>query len=128
MKRQQQPPISVCIWRHTLQLLFTQRILILVKIKKTFGNRRGSRLIIRIMIRLQVRMTQSILDGDTFGRVEREQLLEQIEGQVVAFGEEGLGRDPPAEGKRTDVFTGTPRFDPVVILHCRGAENVKDEG
>lgn len=80
------------------------------------------------MVRLEVRVFQGFLDGDTLSRVESEQLLEQIQSHVIALGEECMEGDLLLKGEGADVFAGTAGFDAVVIFHRGCAEDIKDEG
>ena len=73
-------------------------------------------------------MTQGIFDRDTLGRVEGKQLLQQIESQVVALGEQCLERDLLLERKGSDVFSRPARLDSVVVFHSWCAQDIEDEG
>lgn len=73
-------------------------------------------------------MAQGILDGDTLGWVEGQQLLEQVQGLIIALGEEGAEGDLLLKGERADVLAGSSRLDAVVVFHCWCAEDVQDEG
>lgn len=113
--------------RRTLQLLLAERILVLVKIKESIRDRRCRGLVFRVVVRLQVRVTKGILDGDTLGRVEGKQFLQQVESQVVALGEQGLERDLLLERQRADVFSCPARFDSVVVFHCWCSQHIEDK-
>lgn len=73
-------------------------------------------------------MAKGILDGDPLGRVKGQQLLEQIQGQVVALGEEGAEGNLLLKGERADVLACAAGLDAVVVFHGWCAENVQDEG
>ena len=111
----------------TLQLLLTKGILVLVKVKETLRNRGRRRLVIWVMVRLQIRMTEGIFDRNSLGGVECEESLEKIKGEVVALGEEDLEGDLLLEGKGTDVLSSTSGFDSIVVLHSRCAQDIQDK-
>jgi hypothetical protein len=111
----------------TLQLILTQRILVLVEIKKLLRDGLGGGLVFGIMVRIEIRMSEGVFDGDALDRVEGEELLQQIEGQVRCLGKHGLEGDLLLEGERADIFSRATGFDAVVILHGGGAEHVQDE-
>ncbi len=71
-------------------------------------------------------MTERVLDRDALGRVEGEQLLEQIQRELVRLGEHDLERDLLFEGQRPDVLARPAGLDAVVVLHRRRAEHIED--
>ena len=112
----------------TLQLLLRKCLLILVKIKELLGDGVRSRLILRVMVGLEIRVLQSLLDGNTLHGIEGQQLLEQVESQIGSFGEHGLHGDLLLERERANVFSGAAGLDAVVVFHSGCAKNVEDEG
>lgn len=119
------------IWmkvERTLQLLLAERILVLVEIKKTIWNWGSSGLIVRVMVRLQVRVPEGFFDCDTLGGVECEKSLQEVKGLVVALGEESLEGNLLLEGEGADVLARTAGLDSIVVLHGWCAQNVKDKG
>lgn len=114
--------------KHTLQLLLAERILVLVEIEESIRDRGSSGLIVRVMVRLQVRVLEGFFDRDTLGGVECEEFLQEIKGLVVALGEEGLERNLLLEGKRADVLASTAGLDSVVVLHGWCTQDIKDKG
>lgn len=111
-----------------LQLLLAQVVLVLIKVKELLRDRRCSGLIIRVVVGLQVRVLQSLLDCDALDGVKGKQLLQQIQGKFRSLREQCLEGDLLLEGQRTDVLAGTPRLDAIVILHCGSTKNIKNEG
>ena len=109
-------------------MLLAQRILVLVEIEESIRNRRGCWLVVGVMIRLQVRVAQCFLDGDTLGRVEGQQLLEQVQGELVALREEGSEGDLLLKGEGPDVLACATGLDAVVIFHGGGAQDIQDQG
>lgn len=73
-------------------------------------------------------MAQGVLNRNALGRVESQQLLEQVQGLVVALGEEGTEGNLLLKGERADVLAGSSGLNTVVVFHCRRAEDVQDEG
>lgn len=73
-------------------------------------------------------MAQGILNGDALGRVKGQQLLEQVQGQVVALGEEGAEGDLLLKGERADVLAGSSGLDTIVVFHCWRTKDIQDEG
>lgn len=61
-----------------LQLLLTQVILILVKVEELLWNRRGGWLVLWVMVWLEVRVLECLLNRDALNWVESQQLLEKI--------------------------------------------------
>lgn len=116
------------IQRHTLQLLLAESILVLVKIEESIRNRGSSGLVVRVMVRLQVRMTEGFLDCDPLGGVECEKSLQEVKGEVVALRKEGLEGDLLLEGEGTDILASTAGLDSVVVLHGGCTQDVKDKG
>ena len=115
-------------WEPTLQLLFAQSILVLVEIEESIWNRRRGGLILGVVVRLEVGVTQGVFDRDTLSRVECKKLLEQIQGHVVALGEHCAEGNLLLKGEGANVFARTAGFDAVVVFHGWCAENVQDEG
>lgn len=113
--------------RHTLQLLLTQCILVLVKIKESVRNRWRSGLVIWIVVWLQVRVAQGVFHRDALGGVEGQELFEQVQGQVVALGEERSEGDLLLKREGSDVLACSAGFDAVVVFHGWGAEDVQDQ-
>ena len=112
----------------TLQLLLRQVILVLVEIEEFFWDSLCRWLIVRIMIRLQVRVPQGLFNSDALDRVECKQLLEQVEGQVGGLWEHDFHWNLLLERQRANVLASTTRLDAVVVFHGRGTEDVKDKG
>lgn len=110
------------------ELLLAQVILVLVKVEELLGNRRGSRLIIGIVIGLEVGMLEGLFDCDTLDGVEGEELFEEVEGEIGGLGEERAEGDLLLEWQRADVFTGTARLDTIVVLHGWCSKNIENEG
>ena len=109
-------------------MLLTQRILVLVEIKESLGDRGCGGLILGIVVRLQIRVAQSVLDGNALGRVEGQQFFEQVQGQLVALGEECSEGNLLLKGEGPDVLACPSGFDAVVVFHRWRAENVQDQG
>src|SRR2546421_11865734 len=110
-----------------LQLLFAQRILILIKVKELRWDRLRRWLVIRVVVWLEVGVLECILDSNTFDRVESEQFFEEIESQIRCLWKHGFERNFLLERKRTDVFACTSRLDAVVVFHGWCAKDVQDE-
>lgn len=73
-------------------------------------------------------MTEGFFDGNPLGGVECEQSLQEIEGEVVALGEEGVEGDLLLEGEGADVLSSSAGFDSIVVFHGGCAQDVQDEG
>jgi len=111
-----------------LQLLLSEIVFVFVEVKEFFGNRVSSWLIIRVMVRLEVRMLQSIFNSDALDGVEGKETLEQVQGQVRGAREHDLPRDLLLEWKRADVLASTARLDAIVVFHRWCSKDVKNEG
>lgn len=72
-------------------------------------------------------MLESFVDVNSLDWVKGKEFLQEVEGQITGFGEERLQWDLLLEGQRADVFSGTTRFDTVVVFHSRGAEDIENE-
>lgn len=70
-----------------LQLLLAQVVFVLVKVKELLGDRGCCWLVLGIVVRLKVWVLQSLLHSDALNRIECEELLEQVEGQIRGLGE-----------------------------------------
>lgn len=114
--------------KHTLQLVLAESILVLVEIEESFGDRRRRGLVVRVVVRLQIRVTQSVFDGDTLGRIEGKKFLKEVEREFVALGEEGLEGDLLLKGKGANVFPGPAGFDSVIVFHGWCAQDIQDQG
>lgn len=64
------------------KLLFAECIFVLIKIEELFRDWRSGRLVFGIVVRLQVRVLQRVLNGDSLNRVERKKFLQQVDGPL----------------------------------------------
>jgi hypothetical protein len=71
----------------TLQISRRQLILMFIKVKERFRDRRCIRLILRIMIWFQIRVSQCFLDRNPFHGIEGQEFIEEVEGEGIGVGE-----------------------------------------
>lgn len=55
-----------------LQLLLAEVVLVLIEVKEFLGDRRGRRLVLRVVVRLEVRVLEGFLHSDALNGVERQ--------------------------------------------------------
>lgn len=70
-----------------LQLLLAQVVFVLVKVEELLGDWGRCWLVLGVVVRLKVWVLQSFLHSNALNRVECEELLEQVEGQIRCLGE-----------------------------------------
>ena len=87
-----------------------------------------SRFIICIMIRLQVRMRQRLLNRDPLLRIERQTLLQQVQRERVRVGVERREGLALLEGEGAEVVARAVRGDGVEVVEGGSSEYVEDEG
>lgn len=85
------------------------------------------RLVVRVVIGLEVRVRQRLLDGDALLGVEGEAALEEVDGERVGVGVERLERPTLLEGECAEVVARAVRGDGVEVVESGGSENVEDE-
>jgi len=127
IKREENLPHDLLV-DQLLKLLLSEIVLVLVEVEELLRNGCSGRLIFGIVVRLKVWVLECLVDSDALDGIECEQLLQEVESHVGGLGEHALEWDLLLEGERADVFTSAARLDAIVILHCRSAENVQDQG
>lgn len=110
-----------------LELVPAEVVFLTVKVEEVLGERRRARFVLRIMVRLEVRMLERLLDRHALLRIEGEGLGEEVDG-----GFRGVGVDVGkvallAEGEGADVVARSSGVDGVELFEGRGSEDVEDE-
>lgn len=110
------------------ELLLAQIIFVFIKVEELLGDRGSSRLIIGVMVRLKVWVLEGLLHCDTLDGVKGEELFEEVQGEIGCLREQRPERNLLLEWQRTNIFPGTAGLDAVVVFHCRGSQNVENQG
>jgi len=112
---------------HPLQLLRRQLVLVPIKVEEALRDRRRARLVVGVVVWFEVGVLQRLLDRDALGRIERQQPLQQIQGQGIRARKQRREWDFLLEGQIADVFARAPALDGVIILHARRPQHLQDE-
>lgn len=63
----------------------------------------ASRFFSRVMVLLEVRMSERLFAGQPFSRIKAQETTEEVEGKWIRVREERLERHPRFDGQGTDV-------------------------